>query len=69
MPSKLRIVQSDREEIVVKAATEQLIAEARKVIGSANGVLVVEKKGRTYHLAGKHIVRLETEAEDDQDEE
>ena len=34
---------------------------------SAQGVLTIEKKGSVYHLAGQHIVRLEIEHEDEQD--
>ncbi len=68
MPTKLRIIQVDREEIVVKAATDKLIAEAKKAMTSS-GVFTVEKKGWVYHLAGQHIVRLEIEQDDDQEDQ
>ncbi|PNY81433.1 hypothetical protein [Deinococcus koreensis] len=69
MTTKLRIIQIDREEIVIKAATDQVIAEAREAMTSAQGVLTLEKKGWVYHLAGRHIIRLEVEHEDEQDEQ
>ena len=69
MTQKLRIVQTDREEIVVKAPTAKLIADAKKAMNSAQGVLTVEKKGSTYYLAGQHIVRLEIEHDDEQDDQ
>ncbi len=67
MATKLRIIQVDREEIVVKDVTEALIADARKAMTSSGGVLTVEKKGWMYHLAGRHIIRLEIEQDDDKD--
>lgn len=69
MATKLRIIQIDREEIVIKGATEQLIAEARTAMTSTRGVLTVEKKGWVYHLAGPHIIRLEIEHDDDADDQ
>lgn len=68
MATKLRIIQIDREEIVIKGAADKTIAEAKKAM-TAGGVLTVEKKGWVYHLAGQHIVRLEVEHDDDQDDE
>ncbi|MFK7604344.1 hypothetical protein ACI3L1_19310 [Deinococcus sp. SM5_A1] len=68
MATKLRIIQIDREEIVIKGAADKTIAEAKKAM-TAGDVLTVEKKGWVYHLAGQHIVRLEVEHDDDQDDE
>lgn len=69
MTYKLRIVQTDREEFVIKAATSKLIADAKKAMASAQGVLTIEKKGSTFHLAGPHIIRLEIEHDDDQEDQ
>ncbi|GGO26218.1 hypothetical protein [Deinococcus humi] len=68
MATKLRIVQIDNEEIVIKGATDKTIAEAKEAM-TAGSLLTVEKKGRVYHLGGRHIVRLEIEHDDDQDDE
>ena len=68
MTNKLRIVQIDREEIVIKAATDKVISEAKKAMATG-GVVTVEKKGRVYHLAGQHIVRLEVEPDEEKDED
>ena len=68
MVTKLRIVQIDKEEIVIKGATDKIIADAKKAMTAGN-VLTVEKKGWVYHLAGQHIIRLEVEHDDDQDDE
>ncbi|GHF64962.1 hypothetical protein HNQ07_004653 [Deinococcus metalli] len=68
MATKLRIIQIDREEIVIKAATDKVITEAKKAM-TAGGVFTVEKKGWVYHIAGQHIIRLEIEQDDDQDDD
>lgn len=51
MAAKLRIIQIDGEEIVIKGAADKTIAKAKKAMTAA-GVLTVEKKGWVYHLAG-----------------
>ncbi len=68
MATKLRIILIDKEEIVIKEAADKTIAAAKKAM-TAGGLLTVEKKGWVYHLAGQHIVRLEIEQDDDQDDE
>jgi len=68
MATKLRIIQIDREEIVIKAATDKIISEAKKAM-AAGGVFTVEKKGWVYHLAGQHIIRLEIELDEEQEDD
>ena len=68
MGRKLRIVQIDREELVIKSPSDELIAEARAVMGKPQGVLTVERKGTVYHLASRSIVRLEVEHDDEDDD-
>jgi len=63
---KLRIVQIDREEIVIKAATDKIINEAKKAM-AAGGMFTAEKKGWVYHLAGQHILRLEIELDEEKE--
>ncbi|WP_161883385.1 hypothetical protein [Deinococcus alpinitundrae] len=68
MATKLRIIQIDREEIVIKAATDKIINEAKKAM-TAGGVFTVEKKGWVYHLAGQHIIRLEIELDEEKEDD
>ncbi|WP_309572719.1 hypothetical protein [Deinococcus sp.] len=68
MTTKLRVIQIDREEIVIKGASDKTIADAKKAM-TAGGVFTVEKKGWVYHMAGQHIIRLEVEVDDDQDDD
>ncbi|GAA3995620.1 hypothetical protein GCM10022631_02380 [Deinococcus rubellus] len=68
MNSKLRIVQTHHEDLVIKSPSDKLIADAKAALGKAQGVLTVERKGTVYHLAVQHIIRLEVEQEDDHED-
>jgi len=46
MATKLRIIQIDKEEIVIKAATDKIINEAKKAM-AAGGMFTVEKRDRS----------------------
>ncbi|THF68023.1 hypothetical protein E7T06_18465 [Deinococcus sp. Arct2-2] len=70
MTPKLRIIQTNSEQLVVKAPTEEFIAEAQKALSAQKGVLIFEKNGWMYHLSASHIIRLElSQDHDDQEDE
>ncbi|MFB9991583.1 hypothetical protein ACFFLM_06335 [Deinococcus oregonensis] len=70
MAPKLRIIQTDGEQLVVKSPTQEFIAEAQQALSSQQGVLTFEKSGWTYHLAARHLLRLELSlGQEDQEDE
>ena len=70
MAPKMRIIQTNGEQLVVKSPSEEFVAEAQKALNTQKGVLIFEKNGWVHHLSASHIIRLELSQEhDDQEDE